>query len=130
MDSYSNFEMENMVMSLRPLMERRDLIGYAAARNTRMLLDELTEFERIKDSLIEQYGTDHVDENGNATGRKQMLPGNPNYSEFVAKINEIGTVRHQPNLMKIVDSDVIGALSGQEIFDNSWMIIDGDSHEH
>lgn len=130
MESYTNFRMEEMVRSLEPLMKRRDLIGYAAARNMRILLSDLTEFEKMKDDLIEQYGTDHVGEDGKPTGRKQVTPDNPKFAEFIAKLNEIGYIEHKPNIMKIVDDDVIGSLSGQEIFDASWMIDSGVPHEH
>lgn len=130
MESYTNFRMEEMVRSLEPLMKRRDLIGYAAARNMRLLLTELTEFETMKDALIEQYGTDHTDEDGKPTGRKQITPDNPMFAEFIDELNKIGCVEHAPNLMKVVDDDVIGALSGQEIFDASWMIDSGVPHEH
>ena len=130
MDSYTNFRMEEMVRSLEPLMTRRDLIGYAAARNMRLLVTELTEFEKTRDALIEKYGTDHVDEEGKPTGRKQISPENPKFCEFVEELNKIGNIEHSPNIMKVIDDDVIGALSGQEIFDAYWMIDSGVSHEH
>ena len=43
-DEYSNAQMEQMLIALEPLLDRRDIVGYAAARNTRVLRAEALEY--------------------------------------------------------------------------------------
>ena len=38
-----------------PLLSHRDIVGYAAARNTRVLSRSLTEYTAFRDRLVEKY---------------------------------------------------------------------------
>ena len=51
-----NSEVFERLHSLKPLLSRRDKIGYIAARNYRFLSNSLVEYETIRRSLIEKYG--------------------------------------------------------------------------
>ena len=51
-----NSEVFERLHSLKPLLSRRDRIGYIAARNYRFLSNSLVEYETIRLSLIEKYG--------------------------------------------------------------------------
>ena len=48
-----NSEVFERLHSLKPLLSRRDRIGYIAARNYRFLSNYLVEYETIRLSLIE-----------------------------------------------------------------------------
>ena len=54
--TFNNLEMVAMVQELRPLLSHRDIVGYAAARNTRVLSRSLTEYTAFRDRLVEKYG--------------------------------------------------------------------------
>ena len=51
-----NYEVLVYLKSLKPLLARRDKIGYVAARNYRFLSNSIVEFDTIRLSLIEKYG--------------------------------------------------------------------------
>ena len=51
-----NSEVLVYLKSLKPLLARRDKIGYVAARNYRFLSNSIVEFDPIRLSLIEKYG--------------------------------------------------------------------------
>ena len=55
-----NSEVFERLHSLKPLLSRRDRIGYIAARNYRFLSNSLGEYETIRLSLIEKYGENEV----------------------------------------------------------------------
>lgn len=59
-----NSEVFERLHSLKPLLSRRDRIGYIAARNYRFLSNSLVEYETIRLSLIEKYGEEGKDERG------------------------------------------------------------------
>ena len=64
-----NSEVLVYLKSLKPLLARRDKIGYVAARNYRFLSNSIVEFDTIRLSLIEKYG-----EKGNAQNGFPQLP--------------------------------------------------------
>lgn len=122
MQKFKNIEMEQMVKALEPLLGRTDMIGYAAARNTRILNDEMTEYLTRRDELVRKYGDPETDENGNLTGLHRLFIGSENWKAYESEITEWALIEHEPNLMKIKAEDVIGKLSGTEILRIDWMI--------
>ena len=56
--TFKNSEMVGMMQSLKPILEKRDVVGYVAARNYRTLDNALTEYKIFRDDLIKKYGED------------------------------------------------------------------------
>ena len=69
---FSNAEMDSMSTVLEKHLWRSDLVGYAAARNKRILDAEIVEYLQKKDSLIIKYGTEEIDAEGNPTGNVSL----------------------------------------------------------
>ena len=114
---YKNVEMEQMVESLKKHLDRRDKVGYAAARNTRILQDEMREYTVRRDELIRKYGTADVDDDGNPTGRVSLDINSPKFQKFAEEIEQYAVIEHSPCLMKLKYDEVIGILSGAEILE-------------
>ena len=121
---YTNQQMESMVDALQPMLERRDVIGYAAARNSRILRTELTEYYGVRDELVEKYGEEETDEDGNATGHVSLSFESPNFPKFVEEIGRYSTISHEPEIYMLKYDDVIGKLTGAEILSIDWMLED------
>lgn len=51
-----NIQMEEMYNQLKIILPMRNKIGYVAARNSRILKNELTEYFEFKNELIKKYG--------------------------------------------------------------------------
>lgn len=126
-DEYTNAQMEQMLMSLEPLLERRDIVGYAAARNTRVLRSEALEYLKRRDELIAQYGEPELGDDGLPTGRTQLRIGSDAHKAFCREIEMYANIKHRPNLFKIAYADAIGKMTGNEILACEWMLIDGDA---
>lgn len=118
MPKYTNFKMEKMLRDLKPVLQYRGKAGYAAARNTRILCDTLTEFFQFRDDLIRKYGV----EDGN--GRIVITPENEKFYVFNEKLNKIGEIEHEVNLMSLKYDEVIEVLSGEEMLNLEWMLED------
>lgn len=58
-----NEEMVAMLQQLQPLLSHKDMFGYVAARNTRILSECLTEYDQTRKDLIERFGTETTDTN-------------------------------------------------------------------
>lgn len=121
---YKNIEMQQMIKALSKYLDRKDMLGYAAARNTRILTFELMEFENIRDELILKYGEPELDEEGNPSDQITLKVDSPKFKDFVEEIDKFAFVEHDPSLFKIKPEHVIGELSGTEIMEIDWMIED------
>lgn len=109
--------MELMLEEMRAILPHRDKVGYVAARNTRKLTDNLTEYLKFKEELIKKYGA--VDE------EKQTVSINPNSENFAAfteEFDKIKDIEHEVELMKLPYEEVIGLLNGEEILRLDFML--------
>lgn len=119
-----NIQMETALEKLKPILSRTDKIGYAAARNTRVLSSALTEFFLFKEGLIKKYGEVDKDENGNELHTISININSPNFKPFTEEFNKIRDVEHEVEIMKLKYDEVIGVLSGREILDLEFMLED------
>lgn len=118
---YTNQEMEQMLDALQPLLERRDVIGYAAARNTRVLRTELTEYTNVRDELVMKYGTADMDADGNPTGQVSLSVTSPHFRDFAEEMARYAGISHEPELFRLKYEEAIGQLSGNELLAVEWM---------
>lgn len=120
--AYTNAEMDAMISCMEPLLERTDCIGFAAAKNTRLLQNELVEYRQKKNELIMELGEKDLDAEGRENGNMSIKPGTPAMSEFSRRIDEFAKQKAEPKLMKLSAEDVIGKLSGSDVLRLEWMI--------
>ena len=120
--AFKNIEMEQMIAQLEPLLGRNDLIGYAAARNTRILMDETTEYRDLRHDLVMEYGTPEKGDDGNETGRYELRFDSPNWPAYEKEITEWAMLEHEPDVYKIPAKSAIGQLTGKEMLDLEWML--------
>lgn len=120
----TNAEMEAMISQLEPLLERKDILGYLAARNTRALRENLTEYVDHKNSLVQKYGKHDVDENGNELPTISIFPGYENWDKYVAEIRDIMVVEQVFTPVTTSYKDALGVLTGQQLLDLDWMFRD------
>ncbi len=124
---FKNIELEQMIESLMPYLNRKDIIGYAAARNVRVFRNAIVEYASKRDELISKYGEAEKDKNGNKTGRYFIKNTSPNIKAYATDISEFAIIEHDVTIFKIPYDKVIGELTGSEILDIDWMLEDSDS---
>ena len=122
MTTYKNIEMEQMLVALEKHLERTDKIGYAAARNTRILRAETQEYFDRREKLIEEYGEPQIGEDGKPTGLTELRFDSPKFADYAREIEEWALIEHTPNIFKIPVEEVVGKLSGTEILEIDWML--------
>lgn len=121
---FSNFKMEIMVEQLSNLLSRKDVIGYVAARNTRLLKENLTEYLKCKYELILKFGEEEIDENGVSTNKVSINTNSPKFGAFSQELYPLGNIEHEIDIMTLKYADVVGHLSGSEILELDWMLVD------
>lgn len=122
--TYKNSQMVDMLNKLKPLLKRRDKIGYAAARNHRKLAECLTEYERFRNGLIEKYGEHEKDDNGNELAAITLKVTSPNFKMFADDMAPFNEMEHEVEIFTLPYEEVIGLLSGEEILAVDWMLVD------
>lgn len=119
-----NSEMDLMLRQLKPVLSQRNRIGYAAARNYRILSEALTEYNQFKDELIEKYGEPDKGEDGTEFPTISIKIGSPNFRSFCDEMVVYNNMEHEVELMTIKYEDTIDILSGEEILAIGWMLED------
>ena len=122
--AYKNIEMERMIATLRPYLDRTDKIGYAAARNTRILRSEAQEYFDRRERLVEKYGSPQLDDDGNPTGLIELRFDSPDFPKYAKEIEEWALIEHTPSLYRLKYEEAIGQLSGTELLEIDWMFED------
>lgn len=120
--SLKNSEMAAMLHQLEPVLSQRNRIGYAAARNYRILSDALTEYNQFKNELIEKYGEPDKAEDGTKLPTISIKIGSPKFKEFCDEMAPFNEMEHEVELMTVKFEDVINVLSGEEILAVDWML--------
>lgn len=121
---YTNNDMEQMLAQVEKQLHRKDVIGYAAARNARILRDELSEYSKVRDELVMKYGEADLDEQGVPTGSVSLSLKSEKFPLFVEEIERFARIEHEPNLFKLKFEEAIGQLSGSELLEIEWMFED------
>lgn len=117
----TNMQMEQMVDSLMKYLDRRDIIGYAAARNVRILSNELTEYMAFKSDLFRKYGEKELDDDGKPTGNMFISLESENLKDYMSQIEDIAKAKSNPEIFKIDYGQALDVLSGKEILEIDWM---------
>ncbi len=120
--TFKNAELAVMLTQLNPLLPHRDIFGYVAARNCRIISEALTEYFKMRDKLIEEYGEPTMDDKGQT--QIVLSFGSPNFKSFCEKMAPYDAVTQQIDIMTAKYSDAIGCLSGEEILSIDWMLED------
>lgn len=129
MAKFSNAQMELMIETLKRFLPQKNRIGYVAARNTRLLATETTEYFKIRNEMIVKYGKPEVDEDGNELGSVSISIGSREHKQFNEAMKEYASIEHEVSIMKLKYSEVIGILSGEEILSIDWMLEDDTEEE-
>lgn len=119
-DTATNYDYESRLESLEKYLDRTDLVGYIAARNSQAITEALKPYIDIKNKLVFKYGT----EIENEPGRYHINADNPNFKTFAEELDETGSLKVTLDIYKIRYHKVIGVLSGKEILLLGWMLED------
>ncbi len=121
-EGYTNLELEQMAEALQPLLELNGIVGYTAARNMRLIVDEIADYLQMKERLLRAHGHEAADADGKPTGSYAIGPDDEGFAEFLAEFSEIANVRHAVEFYRLPAERCIGALTGRQFLDCSFMV--------
>lgn len=122
--SFSNIKIKEKILSLQPVLSLRNIVGYAAARNARVLTDALTEYTQFEREAIIKYGTEDMDDNGRPIGTTSIAPDSEQFDAFIHEMAPLQELKQEVSIMVVKFDEVIGHLSGEEILGIDWMLED------
>lgn len=114
----TNSDLVGLLDALSPHLARRDLIGYACARNVRAISDAIADFIDVRNALLTEYGEI------NEGGVPFITPKSARYAEFMRRYEPIARTQVEVPVMKLRYTDVVGELTGEEILAIDWMLED------
>lgn len=120
--SLTNAQLSGLLDVLAPLLDKVDIVGYAAARNAKLIRQLCLEFLTLRDKLIAELGEPEIDESGNETGFFIIKEDSPNFKEFINKLDDIASIEHEFTPFKIPIEKAIGVLSGSQMLALDWML--------
>ena len=120
----TNAEMVLRIDQLSKYLDHVDIIGYAAARNIRRLQDASLEYTKRRDEVLTKYGEVELDENGRDTGRRYVTNNSPHFQEVNDILTPIGEIKHEVDIFTIEYSLLNGVLSGSDILELDWMLVE------
>lgn len=120
----TNAEMFGMLQSLEPVLECSGMVGYAAARNTRLLRQACAEYLAKQEELVNELGEPEMDGNGLPTGRVVITPASPNFGEFIESLGRYADIEHDFEPFRIPIGEAIGMLTGTQMLSLDWMLED------
>lgn len=115
MAKLSNFQLDNMLSALSNCSTAGGIVGFAIARNYRIIASALTEYLKTKNEIIQKYGDE--DENGNlsVTDPEKLKAANKELSKYASLTQEV-------NIMKVPeDAFIESGLKGYQIILLGWM---------
>lgn len=118
----TNDQMAERLGQLEPLLERTDVLGYAAARNTRALRTACADYLDMRDRLICELGEPETDAEGNQTGNMRLSFDSDGFKRFSEEMGKIASVESDVEVFRVDVSEAIGKLSGSQILDLDWML--------
>lgn len=122
MPKYKNRELDAMNTSLDGYLDKTGKLGYAIARNKRILSENLTEFSCARRGLVEKYGVREYDGDGNLNSIT-VAESAPEYPKFVEEITPILETEIDVDVFKVSSDYAIEQLDAQGFLDLEWMIV-------
>lgn len=117
----TNEQLEGMVKSLEPVLKTRSLVGYKAAVNMRRIAGAVEDYQDYRNDLIREFGEEVRDDDGKVIDFA-VTPQSAGFGEFVKRLEGASRIEHEIEVLKASPDDVIGVLSGEEIFAIDWMM--------
>lgn len=117
----TNSQIMERLENLSRFLDRRDIVGYAAARNTRILTEAVREFTQIQNVLIRKYGEQLTDNDGNEVDEIALSFDSDNFPDFIEEIRPYAEIEQEINLIALKYEQAIGLLSGTELLALDWM---------
>ena len=118
MNKMKNKEMDELLVGLTGLMDKaQGKLGYAIAKNYRIISNELKEYLGLKDQAIAKFG--EPDENG----RVRILIGTESYKNYLEEMKQYDDIESEINIVMVSPDDVYSSdLTAKEISGLLFMI--------
>lgn len=121
----TNIQWNTYLTNMSSFLKRNDVVGYICARNSRVIMNALTEYQTMIEKLISKYGTECLDEEGNPTGAVGIpISDKDAIKNFSAEIESYSKIQQQIDILTLSYDEIQGVLTGEEILLLDFMCIE------
>lgn len=117
----TNAEIAAMVEACERHLDDKGLLGYACARNARLLTLATVEYVQRRESAIREYGEEVLDAEGNVTGYTLNI-GSEGWGPYREAMSEFDAIEHDVEVFKVDADKLVGKLSGKEMLSLDFMM--------
>ena len=102
---------DNLLSAFSMMMKNcKGIVGYALAKNVRLLNTELTEYNNIKQELFRKYGEEDK-------GQLVIKKESDNFQKYLEEIKPYNDIEIEIDFMKVKEKDLIDSgLTGEEMY--------------
>lgn len=126
----TNSQMHQYLISLNEMLSYKGILGYAIARNVRVLQNGCQEYIDIFSKCVTKYGVQEKDEDGNFTGRIKIEESSGNVAKLNKELAPYAEIKHSVELFMIPFSEAYEQLSAAELLQIDFMLFDDDDKRH
>lgn len=120
-----NSELNLYLNNMSNFLNRSDIVGYICARNSRVILDALVEYQDVQHKLINELGKEIFDDEGKPTGQMGInVSDKENFEKFLSGIKPYADIEQRVDILTLNYDEVQGILTGSEILLLDFMCID------
>ena len=120
-----NSELNLYLNNMSNFLNRSDIVGYICARNSRVILDALVEYQDVQHKLINELGKEIFDDEGKPTGQMGInVSDKENFEKFLSGIKPYADIEQKVDILTLNYDEVQGILTGSEILLLDFMCID------
>lgn len=107
-------------------LDDRGELGYACARNMRMLTFSVADYLTRRDDAVRRHGRPA----GGGGAGYTLCPSDAGWTAFSEEMRELSAIEHDVDITKVRADGLVGSLSGKEMLELSFMLdweeTDGD----
>lgn len=122
----SNVEITAMVEACERHLDDKGLLGYACARNARLLTLATVEYVQRRERAIREHGEEVLDAEGNVTGYT-LNRDSEGWAAYRDAVGEFDDIEHDVEVFKVDAGKLVGQLSGKDMLALDFMLDWGDA---
>ena len=116
-----NDEIAAMVDACQKHLNDTGLLGYACARNARLLTLATLEYAQRREKAVREFGTEVLDEDGNVKGYT-INRDSEAWDRYQEQMAAFDAIEHEVDVFKVKASKLVGEVSGRDMLALDFML--------
>lgn len=116
-----NDEIAAMIDACQKHLEDTGLLGYACARNARLLTLATVEYAQRRDKAVREFGTEVRGDDGSIRGYT-ISPDSEAWNKYQEQMAAFDAIEHEVDVFNVKASKLVGEVSGRDMLALDFML--------